>query len=170
MEEDIDKESHHIREVYAQYGLAMYQAQCFERGIAIFLATVCGLQPQDSTRSMYQKTLEGHFERTLGGLVKELGKAAKLPIGFEADIKDALKKRNWLAHNYFWDRAGSFLSRDGREKMLLELRETFSLFKKLDGYLVAISAAWGEKHGVTAQMIEKDTESLILNADMEFRK
>ncbi|MDO8805159.1 MAG: hypothetical protein Q7R35_12065 [Elusimicrobiota bacterium] len=168
MEEDIDKESHHIREVYAQYGLAMYQAQCFERGIAIVLASVYGIQPKDGTRSMYQKTLEGHFERTLGGLVKELGKAARLPLEFEANIKDALKKRNWLAHNYFWDRADSFFSSDGREKMLLELRETAYLFKKLDEYLAAISMAWGEKHGVTPQMIEKDMESLILNADCEF--
>jgi len=165
MEENIDIESHHIREVYAEYGFAMYRAQCLERGIAIFLTVVCGEPPPDRTRSMYQKELESRFTQTLGGLIKELGKAAKVPPGFEIDIQDALKKRNWLAHDCFWDRATSFLSRDGRNLLLQELRGISDLFLKLDRYLQAISMAWAKKHGITPQMIEKEMARFGLNEE-----
>lgn len=156
MQEDIDIESHHIREVYAEYGYAMYRAQCLERGIAIFLTVVCGEPPPDRTRSMYQKELESRFTKTFGGLVSELRKIANIPPEFEIDIKDALKKRNWLAHDCFWDRATSFLSRERREMMIQELRGISDLFAQLDGYLQAITTAWGKKHGITPQMIKEE--------------
>ena len=35
-----DADPEQIREVYARFGLAMYQAQCVERQIAILLANV----------------------------------------------------------------------------------------------------------------------------------
>lgn len=34
----MDPESEQIREVYARYGLAMFQAQCLERALAMTLA------------------------------------------------------------------------------------------------------------------------------------
>ena len=37
-------------------------------------------------------------------------------------------KRNWLAHNYFWDRGVAFLSESGRVSMIEELQEIDPFF------------------------------------------
>ena len=52
----IDAKSHQIREVYANFGLAMYTAQGFERTLGIALATVYG--PEKITRAQFDDFLE----------------------------------------------------------------------------------------------------------------
>lgn len=54
-----------IRDVYALFGLAIYQAQCVEREIAILLTTVHGPGIQKMTRTNYDMTLQGEFKKRL---------------------------------------------------------------------------------------------------------
>ena len=61
--EQLDPESYQIREVYARYGLAMYQAQCVERQLALLLITEYRPGPSRITRSQYDHLLEAHFEK-----------------------------------------------------------------------------------------------------------
>ncbi len=110
-----------VKEVYARYGLAMYQAQCVERSLAILLATEYGPGIQKITRTEYDKLLESLFKKTLGALLTELRKSGVVSLNFESDLSNALKQRNWLAHNYFWERAGHFMTIKGRSMMIEEL-------------------------------------------------
>ena len=94
-------ENEQARDVYALFGLAVYQAQCVERELAILLTTVYGPGIRGMARTDYDAALEDKFKKTLGGLISALRKAAVVSADFEQKLLDALAKRNWLVHPYF---------------------------------------------------------------------
>ena len=108
--EHIDPKSAQIREVFARFGLAMFEAQCLERQLALILAMKYRPGPTEISRPEFDNILEGLFARTLGQLVREIGTLAELSDDDEKRLQEALIKRNWLAHHYFWERATEFLS------------------------------------------------------------
>jgi hypothetical protein len=165
--EQLDPESYQIREVYARYGVAMYLAQCVEREISILLATEYGPGPSKITRTQFDHLLESHFEKTLGGLIRQLKKSISIPSDFENTLHTALEKRNWLAHRYFWARAGHFMSERGRDKMLLELQEAIDYFEILNAKLTDITDSWARRCGVSSEDLEKVLKRIIANAEKE---
>jgi len=44
--------------------------------------------------------------------------------------------------------------------MICELKEIAHLFEEIDSALTAIMRQWGEKHGVTEEVIEKEMKRL----------
>ena len=115
---NIDHESEQVKEVFARFGLAMFQAQCLERQLAIILATKYGPGPTRISRRDFDSNFEDLFSRTLGQLASEVGKLAGLSEDEKERLQKALIKRNWLAHNYFWERAVEFASESGRASMI----------------------------------------------------
>ena len=71
-------------------------------------------------------------------------KDIKITDDFETNIEKALEKRNWLTHNYFWERTGYFMTVEGRNFMLKELQEVSSFFEGLYNYLVKITDEWAK--------------------------
>ena len=145
----LDPESHQIREVYARYGLALYQAQSVERELAILLATEYGPGTMEITRSQYSELLESHFANTLGSLIAHVRKTVSVPDDLEKLLLEALEKRNWLTHRYFWERAGHFVRQEGRHMMLCELQQAIDVFEELDSRLTRITQQWAQQHNVT---------------------
>jgi hypothetical protein len=116
----LDAESEQIREVYAQFGLAMYLAQGLERELAILLAIVG--KGEMSTAWDYDARLAENFQSTFGALVARFGEVAGSDNQeLYGQLQTAVDNRNDLAHHYFWDRAVQFSSTNGREKMIEEL-------------------------------------------------
>ena len=77
------------------------------------------------------------FGQTMGRTLSELERQGALPAGFESRLKRALKLRNWLAHDYFWERASEMASTAGRDLMRTELAEAAEALYALDDELVA---------------------------------
>ena len=165
--DDLDAESHQIREVFAQYGLAMYQAQCVERQLAILLATEYGPSPKTITRTQYDTLLKSHFSRTFGTIVKIVGEAISLPTDLEMRLDEALQHRNMLAHHYFWDRAAAFTSSDGRRTMLRELQSIVAFLEALDEDLTKITLAWAKRNGVTQQDYDRALQDILRSSNQE---
>jgi hypothetical protein len=159
--EQLNHDSEQIREVYARYGLAMYQAQCVERGLAILLATAYRPGLTKITRSQYKELLESLFKKSFGGLTTHLRKSVNVPDDLEGALQEARNKRNWLAHHYFWDRAGHFMTDKGRWSMIDELQAIADNLDRLDKQLSEITQEWAKKHGITEQMLQLEMEKLI---------
>ena len=161
--EELDKESQHIREVYAKFGLAMYLAQCVERGIGLLLA----LDPEPMTRSRFQSRFDSSFKLTLGRLLNKLKESSLLSENFESKLEEGNIKRNWLAHRYFWDRTGHFASEEGRSKMLEELQELINLFDQIDNELTRISEELSSRHGITEEKLKEALEKILNSVNNE---
>lgn len=151
-------EAQQLREVFIRFGLAAYQAQCVERQIGILLATTHNpnflrVPPEDRDTFFNRE-----FAKTLGRLVQALRERASLSSEFEPRLRHGLKVRNWLMHDYFWERAGSILTWDGREQMIAELQQAADLLSELDDELTRTYESWAASFGMTPEIIAKELE------------
>ena len=99
---------------------------------------------------------ESEFAKTLGGMVTELRKRATIAPEFESRLQRGVELRNWLTHRYFWERAGSILTWEGREQMILELREAADYLGVLDAELTAVGEGWFVKAGGSMKTVEAE--------------
>ena len=158
---DVDADPEQIKEVYARFGLAMYQAQCLEQQLVLILATKYGTGPTKLSNIEFENVLDALFSRTLGHLVNEIGKLASLSEDEEGRLRKALTKRNWLAHGYFSDRSIDFLSESGREKMVAELQEVSEFFHSLDELFTQRTMEYLDTFGITQELIDLELNRLL---------
>ncbi len=157
----LDPESHQIREVFANYGLALYLAQCVEKQIAILLAGAYAPTPGKMTKFRFDDLLDSGMEKMFGKLVGELENKVTIAQEIKDKLDLAVKNRNWLAHYYWWDRVSEFNSDKGRESMLKELREINILFEELEDYLADLLKRWAKETGMTLEDFASEVESLL---------
>ncbi|MBX9950357.1 MAG: hypothetical protein K2Y39_14405 [Candidatus Obscuribacterales bacterium] len=149
-----------IRNLYEAFGLAMYQAQCIERQLAILLVSLQEKSPQNRTTLELEALYTRAFQRTLGQLLDLVRREASIPAEMETRLTEALSTRNHLAHNYFWDRAGEVQTVTGRQFMIQELREIATRFDQLDEELTALMQGWTEQFGITQAVLESAMQRL----------
>jgi hypothetical protein len=120
-----------VRDVYAEYGCAMGEAQLLERYL-VYVIVAAHQQPRPGpmTAEEYDEMLAELSTRTLGQLVAKL-KRFGLPPTFSTNLGEAQHLRNWLAHHYFRDRAEAFQTEAGRAEMIRELDEIGDRLYKL---------------------------------------
>lgn len=157
--EHLDPESEQIREVFARFGLAMYAAQCLERQLVIILATKYGPGPSKTTRTQFDRIFDDLGSKTLGNLVGKVFN--NISDAEQVRLKKALALRNWLAHEYFWERASEFASPSGRASMVKELQEAADGLFALDSLFKERTIEWGETIGVTRESLQKALERLL---------
>jgi hypothetical protein len=152
--EDIDPESWHTRQVFAKFGLAVYQGQVLEHEI-VNLIVWSGVG--DGTYSSYKETQSANVEmflKTMGSLKKVL-MSRRVDLGhLESDLIKAVSLRNFLAHNYFRERAAAFMTHEGREQMIDELEQAIAFLEKVDGNLTAFTRKIIGSFGVLERMPE----------------
>ena len=152
----LNTESEQIREVYTLFGLAMYFAQCLERGLAMLLA-VFG-EAELMTVWDYDARLAENFQSTFGALVT---KFAKLVDTEHPRLTDQLAKavddRNYLTHHYFWDNVARFCSREGRAQMIKELHRMRRQFESVDEEVDELTREYTKRMGISAEALETST-------------
>jgi hypothetical protein len=155
-QQDLPLEAQQRHETFARFGLAMFQAQCVERQVGILLATALNPQFLQTSPEDRERFFDTEFAKTLGNLVRALREQTTLAPEFESRLRRAVELRNWLSHHYFWKRAGSILTWDGREQMISELQETADFLGSMDMELTAISEKWLDRVGVSREAIEAE--------------
>src|ERR1700722_262168 len=156
-----DSKSQQIRDVYAHFGHAMYQAQNVEQSLAILLAVSFASNPM--TAWDYDARVAANFQATFKELVTRF---AATPCGsghqqLLKHLEKAAKDRNELAHHYFWHKASQFFTSAGRAAMIEELSNMGSLFESLDVRLSELARETVAKNGLTKQMLDAITETEI---------
>lgn len=157
MSEDVQE----IKEVSALFGRAVYFIQTFERQLGITLASVCLSDPDAVTREQYDALLSINFKKTLGQLFHKMKDDLTIPDEIKQEIEAALQLRNFLVHNYFWERAVAFNTSPGRQAMLDELSQACLVFQEVDSKVTAITLKWAAKRGVTEEDYARELEKLL---------
>ncbi len=158
-QEGLPVEAQQNREVFARFGLAMYRAQCLERGLGLMLSVYKQeffLVPPEKRDSIFDE----EFGKTLGKMVNDIGKKVSLSPTLETRLRQAVKLRNSLAHDYFWEHAVDILNSEGREKMITELQEHEEFFGELDKEFSNICDEFLHSNGVSKEKIESIAEKL----------
>lgn len=142
-EPGIAPEEWRIREVFAAFGLAMYQSNCNEQNLKTLLKTAW------SDPSTEPATFEEFFapvaKLTFGRLVGLAKLWDGADEGLLSRLGDAVENRNWLAHHYFAERAVAFNREDGQVEMRAELHSLAAGFRSLQQDLSEVSSEWGQE-------------------------
>ena len=167
----IDDESEHVKEVYARFGLAVYYAQVLEHGIVNALVTLDLIPSKrheagtaEKWGAMVDEFMDQHFSTTLGRMIRALRTVTTVPDDLERHLTTALSKRNWLAHNFFRERAEEFMSAWGRDKMLHEVDECREAFRTADRRLDEIVRPIRHKFGLSDEMVQELFEAMRAEA------
>lgn len=97
--------------------------------------------------------------------MSSLEEKATLPADFETRVRRGVEMRNWLIHHYFWERAGSICTWDGREQMIRELQDAADFLDALDAELTAISNEWLASVGISKKAVEAGLAKYRLGYD-----
>ncbi len=167
-----DPESEHIKEVYARFGLALYCAQVLEHAIVNALVVVDLIparrhlaRSKDEWAAAVDAFMGRHFEHTMGHLMRDLRSVTTIPSDLDDLLKRALKNRNWLAHEFFRERATEFLTATGREQMLAEVDECRDLLKAADDALENVIKPLLEAAGITDEILERAFQAMLPKSD-----
>lgn len=158
MEEDL--ESEHCKTVYAHAGLALYLAQCFEKGIENFLMLNSRVTGQCLTLEDLDLLEESIEKQTLGRLLRDLEKHVDFKGGSLDKFSDALARRNFLAHRFFKERAEEFFSEVGRDRMIAELESDQELFREADQRVTVICTALLRFLGISEAAVEAEYQTM----------
>lgn len=164
----MDAESEEIKEVYARFGLAIYYAQVLEHGIVNALVVV-NLIPSRRhlacSKAEWEAAVDAfmglHFDHTMGKLLYDLRSVSKIPTDLDDLLKRALRKRNWLAHEFFRERAAEFLTATGRYQMLAEVDGCRDLFKAADEALENVVKPLRSAAGITDEILEREYQAML---------
>lgn len=165
-------ESEHCKEVYAHHGLAMFRAQCVEQSISQLLVFFYFFRknvPHYTTIEKWEEDIDAYDEslsaKTMGQLLKQLSSLKAVDALLEPLLREALAKRNHLAHRFFVDHALNFVSSTGRDRMISELEAATELFNKVENTLNPITLSLCEKYGLTQEKLKEIEQALFAEAD-----
>jgi hypothetical protein len=120
-----------ISEVHAAFGYALHEAQEVENGIVnvvIWTGVGDGSYMEFEQSEAANATL---FRQTMGAVKTRL--MQRLPPYLVEELDDllirAVRLRNFLAHDYFRQRAVALLFLDSREQMIAELEDAAGFFR-----------------------------------------
>ncbi|MCX7184976.1 MAG: hypothetical protein NTW90_07075 [Nitrosospira sp.] len=144
------------KEVYAFFGLAMFNANLVETSL-INLAVVLHLDKVGViTREVFEATFGDMESKTLGQLLKATRTLASVPSELEPALRETLAKRNHLAHNFFRENAEEIIHPSGKREMIEELYSMIELFKRADELVTPVYMSLWEKYGVTESFIQAE--------------
>ena len=170
MIDDLDEEQYMRREAFAHYGSAMYYAQCVERSIGILL-TLEQAQHRQITGFQLNYELEENFLKTFGRLVRSLQDInVTLEPETERKLERALKERNRLAHDYWWEKAIAISRKDGVLKIIRELNEISELFEELDEFFAKVYEQHRERLGIPDEAVDEVLNGYQAGQLIEFPK
>ena len=143
-----------MKEVYAFFGLAAFNAQVLEKGLVNFAMAYRLLEDDILTREYWLINYESINSNTFGSLLKKVKRHVDIPKIVLEYLHKSLEKRNWLAHNFFSDRSMHMSDEDGMLVMIEELRELVSLFHITDKLLDTVYMNVWAKFGVDDDWIK----------------
>ena len=165
---DIDIVSDQVKEVYAHYGRAMYGAQCLEQSIFQHLLlfdhfpkAIKAYKDKKQWTNAFDEYESREMRQTMGKLIRRLCEAGQPTKEIELALEEALKVRNWLAHDYFSARAIQFTVSHGRQEMLVELEPIYEIFKNCADLIDAVTMPLMKKMGLTEEMMREIEMQLV---------
>ena len=138
-----------IADLFAAYGEALYLAQSMEVGMRIFYwldKALPNKPPGKSPRVDFDaEPLPDINVNSLGGFIRQFRRELMEEGGVDAETRTIMRKleqsaddRNWLVHNFWWERSDRLDSPEGR---LSCLRSCKGLWNS-SGTMISLYAAW----------------------------
>lgn len=157
------------KEVYAYFGLAVYNAQVLEHQLINMLILVKVANKEKVNITEIDNLFDRYFLKTMGQLFDELMKTYTLSENERKELREVLRLRNYIIHDYFKKKIWLMVTQKGRESIIKELICFENRVKKMDKRLVELATRYYKKVGVTEEIIEKEFEKLKYRAEKYYK-
>lgn len=149
--DDDDKD----KEIFAHFGLAVFAAQTLEQQAIIMIAICKQAKGRIATPEDVRKLWKDYDlgSRSLGTLIKEVKEHYNLSDEDLIEVKDVLRLRNYIAHDYFRFNTELFYSESGQKRMIKDFIEFRERVNSLDTKLVQYQKKYVDEIGLTAELI-----------------
>jgi len=149
-----------VKEVYAFYGLAAYQAQVLEKAL---VNLVIGLDADGVPvlRSHFDTLFDRFDPRAFAQLVSAAGARVALSEPAQQLLAEALRRRHHLTHQFYADHAAAFTTDEGRALMIEELRLLVQLLQRANDEVEKLYLPLLVKHGMTEERIRQLTDEVL---------
>lgn len=150
-----------VREVYSRYGLAMFMAQVLEHGMvnALIVLRLLPTLREHAHRSSWDEAFgrfyDAELAKTFGNMVRALEQTDAFSPDLLGRLRSAKVQRDHLAHRFFREHDLDFMTRPGREKMIVECDKLIELFKGIDREVEAIVSPQRSRFGITPEWIDE---------------
>jgi hypothetical protein len=156
---DYDEKEELTKEVYAHFGLAYYYSECLHRGLCIIFSLLGFKKNTPITKPRLEEKLKQAFSLTLGQISEKIKEF--IPKALEDEMKNAIDKRNYLAHHFWFEKVHLLLSVEGLREADAELIELSNLFESLDHKLTDLFKPMFESFGINDMVLKKASEEVI---------
>lgn len=150
-EDDLDDDSYQRREVYANYGAAMFFAQVLEQGIINALTFAQTAAHPNGTQELFDRHALENSTVTMGRLLERFKPFVGGDVHLVEALQGALRVRNDLAHHYWVKHDKNFFSFTGREIMLAESISAQELFQEVDARVGPVLERYLRSMGITPE-------------------
>lgn len=171
------QEAPELREIYAYLSYIMLLSQALE-GLpsqAIFAFVIFPAKKPEikeiaasSSLAEWDAFVDSEDERlrrnSFGQLLSKLQKENKLTPDIEQSLKDALKQRNYVAHNFFSDKLATLYSKEGQHGAILLLRRVGGLLQNAIDRFSPLVQAELDRYGYDAAYVEEYARNATKNA------
>lgn len=149
-----------VHEIYARFGLAYFQSECLHRELCSVLARSKLPAKEQITRPRVEEEMARSYSLTLGEVIDKL--QGLLPDHIMIRLPEALEKRNFLAHHFWFEKVYLMFNIEGAQKLIFELTEYAELFEKLDAMITEYSRPkLKEELGITDEMLQASQEIIL---------
>jgi hypothetical protein len=127
-----------MKEMFANCGLAMLRASYLEKSLMLLLVAVNQIGKPEVTSDDINSVIFADNEKTFGQLLNKLKSKITLSADLEEEIRQSVSKRNYLAHNFFFQNRNNLISGDPAllSRELQELGNFFlAVYPKVDHLL-----------------------------------
>jgi len=142
-----------IKEVYAQFGLTYCDSECLHRELCHLYVYSTIPDSKYMTKPRIEEKLSEAYSMTLGQVKDKLRDIVHDDFFYELD--EAVAKRNFLAHRFWFEKIHLMYSRKGISQMIRELLEYAKMFSKLDEKVSAIATQRVEEKGLFDDEMQK---------------
>ena len=124
-----------IKTLYEKFGLAYYLSECLHKQLCL-IYTLCDFKDTSMiTESRVEKKLQYSFSLTLGKLTKDV--LDLIPNKYKNELSSAIKKRNYLAHYFWFEKVNLMFSEGNIIKLINELDGYIKCFEEIDAKLTS---------------------------------
>jgi hypothetical protein len=175
---------HDLKDVYAQFGLTFSHACSVEATLAntILASDFVKNAITESKKSgkpiytmeelsrRFEEFLAKQHRRMMGKLVGGINGLIDLDEDLSRRIDDALRRRNYLTHDFWRERGGEVISRKRRSLVLKDLIADQELFQQLAKDLEDVANSEVAKLGLDAEGLSARVDESVRKLEQELAK
>lgn len=155
-------EDYKVKEIYAHFGLAVSIAQNLEQQminmIAIYKQATHKIKNQEQIDSLWDNYHLG--SRTFGVLINEVKQLYNLTEQDILELREVLRLRNYITHDYFRLNSGLSFSESGQKRMIKDFIEFQNRARLLDDKLINYTKVYTDKIGLKEEKIQEIFEKM----------